>query len=84
MSGGNQTIATGGTPAPVVAGIVLTGAPQTGTVTCNGTTFTLNAPAGVAFVPPSIIPASSFWSQLTLIGLLAALGGLFVATRRNA
>lgn len=83
-SGGTQTVATGSQPAPIVAGIVLTGAAQTGTLTCNGTVFTLNAPGGVLFVPPSIIPATSFWSQLSLIALFAALGGLFVAFRRNA
>ncbi|MBD8527331.1 hypothetical protein [Pseudomarimonas arenosa] len=84
VSGGSQSVMTGSQPAPVVAGIVLTGAAQVGTVTCNGTVYTLNAPAGVVFVPPTVIPASSFWSQLSLIALFAALGGLFVAFRRNA
>jgi hypothetical protein len=69
----------------------LTLAAQAGTVACsiNGaapTNFAVTCPAGAA-VPtpptPTVIPASSMWSQLSLIGLLAALGLLVVALRRN-
>lgn len=44
--------------------------------------------AGAATAPPpvpqpNVVPASSLWSQLSLIGLLAALGLLVVGIRRN-
>lgn len=86
VSGGNQNVATGSQPAPVVVGVTLTGSaqPNVGTVNCNGTIFTISAPAGSTFVPPEVIPASSLWSQLSLIALFAALGGLMLALRRNA
>ena len=90
ISGAPQSVTTGGSPAPIIVGVVLTDMPQTpaGTITCsaNGvdTLFTVNAPAGAVFIPPENIPASSLWSQLALIGLLAALGGVIVAVRRNA
>lgn len=84
VSGNNQNVATGSQPAAVVVGITLTGAAQTGSVTCGGTTFAINAPAGSTLEPAAVVPASSLWSQLSLIALFAALGGLFVALRRNA
>jgi len=85
VSGGNQTVNTGTQPAPIVVGVPLTIAAQTpaGTITCNGTLFTINAPAGSTFTPPSVIPASSLWSQLMLIALFAALGGVVLVLRRN-
>jgi hypothetical protein len=85
VSGGSQNVATGSQPAPVVVGVTLTNAaqPNVGTVTCNGTVFTISAPAGSTFVPPAVIPASSLWSQLSLIALFAALGGVVLVLRRN-
>lgn len=82
VSGGNQTVTTGSQPAPVIVSMTSAVAAQVATVSCNGTEFTINAAAGL--VPPEVIPASSLWSQLSLIGLLAGLGGLMVALRRNA
>jgi hypothetical protein len=69
----------------VVVGVTLTNAAQAnvGVVTFNGTAFTISAPAGSTFVPPEVIPASSLWSQLSLIALFAALGGLVLVLRRN-
>lgn len=90
VSGAPQTVNTGGNPAPIIVGVVLTDMDQNpaGTITCsaNGvdTLFTINAPAGVVFIPPENIPASSLWSQLALIGLLAGLGIVIVAVRRSA
>lgn len=84
VSGGTQSVTTGSQAAAVVVGITLTGAAQSGSVTCNGTLFTVNAPAGSLLEPAAVVPASSLWSQLSLIALFAALGGLFVALRRNA
>jgi hypothetical protein len=85
VSGGTQNVNTGSQPAPVVVGVTLTNAAQAnvGVVTCNGTAFTISAPAGSTFVPPEVIPASSLWSQLSLIALFAALGGLVLVLRRN-
>lgn len=85
VSGGTQNVNTGSQPAPVVVGVTLTNAaqPNVGVVTCNGTAFTISAPAGSTFVPPEVIPASSLWSQLSLIALFAALGGLVLVLRRN-
>ncbi|MCK7593824.1 hypothetical protein [Pseudomarimonas salicorniae] len=45
--------------------------------------FTASAPAGSTFTPPAVIPASSLWSQLALIGLFLGLGGLVLVVRRN-
>lgn len=85
VSGGTQNVNTGSQPAPVVVGVTLTNAaqPNVGVVTCNGVAFTISAPAGSTFVPPEVIPASSLWSQLSLIALFAALGGLVLVLRRN-
>ena len=85
VSGGTQTVNTGSQPAAVIVGVTLTNAaqPNVGVVTCNGTAFTISAPAGSTFVPPEVIPASSLWSQLSLIALFAALGGLVLVLRRN-
>lgn len=85
ISGGNQTITTGTQPEPVVIGVTMSASaqPNVGTVDCNGTVFTISAPAGTVFVEPEFIPASSLWSQLALIALFASLGGLMLAFRRN-
>lgn len=89
VSGGNQNVVTGSQPAPIVLGVVLTDMEQmpAGQITCsaNGvdTLFTVNAPAGAVFQAPAVVPTTSLWSQLALIGLLAALGGVIVAVRRN-
>lgn len=48
--------------------------------------YTLSSTAATAPPPvpqPNVVPASSLWSQLSLIGLLAALGLLVVGIRRN-
>ncbi len=83
LSGGNQSVTTGSQPAPVVVGITLSDAAQSGTVTCNGTTFTVNAGAGVAVVRPAVIPSASTWSKIALFGLLGAFGLLAVGFRRQ-
>ncbi len=79
--------------AVVTCTVPAAGAPTaTGTLACTTT-----APAGGAlsfplsssgqtvptFVAPDIIPASSLWSKIGLIGLLAALGMLMVGFRRQ-
>jgi hypothetical protein len=83
VSGGSQTVFTGSQPAPVVVRILLTDAPQSGTVTCNGVIFTINAAAGTTFMRPEIIPSASTWSKLALFGLLGVFGLLAVGFRRQ-
>jgi hypothetical protein len=83
VSGGNQTVTTGSQPAPVVVRIQLTNAAQSGTVVCNGVTFTINAAAGSAFTPPEVIPSASTWSKIALFGLLGLFGVLAVGFRRS-
>jgi len=83
----------GSSNAVVTCTVPAAGAPTaTGTLSCTTT-----APAGGArsfplsssgqttptFVAPDIIPASSLWSKIGLIGLLAALGMLMVGFRRQ-
>ena len=83
----------GSSNAVVTCTVPAAGAPTaTGTLSCTTT-----APAGGAlsfplsssgqttptFVEPDIIPASSLWSKIGLIGLLAALGMLMVGFRRQ-
>lgn len=68
------------------------GAPAaTGTVTCTtnaGTTPTYNLSSLAQTLPdpvpqPNVVPASSLWSKLALIGLLAGLGIAVVGFRRS-
>ncbi|GIX35223.1 MAG: hypothetical protein KatS3mg126_1002 [Lysobacteraceae bacterium] len=87
----SQTVNGTAQPTDLVVGVVLTPGAQNpaGTVTCEVTdgagsrtfNYTVNALPGV--VPPSVIPASSLWSQLALIGLFLGLGGLILVGRRN-
>jgi hypothetical protein len=83
VSSGNQTVTTGSQPAPVVVRIQLTNAAQSGTVTCNGVVFTINAAAGSAFTPPEVIPSASTWSMIALFGLLGLFGVLAVGFLRS-
>jgi hypothetical protein len=83
VSGGNQTVTTGTPPAPVVVRILLTDAAQSGTVTCNGIVFTINAAAGTTFTAPSVIPSASTWSKIALFGLLGLFGMMAVGFRRQ-
>lgn len=65
----------------------------TGTLTCvhndaanSPAEYPLSAEAATAPPPipqPNVVPASSLWSQLSLIGLMAALGLLVVGIRRK-
>jgi hypothetical protein len=66
----------------------------TGTLDCTHNATNENSPvryglssiadtAPPAVPQPNVVPASSLWSQLSLIGLLAALGLLVVGIRRN-
>lgn len=87
----SQTVNGTAQPTDLVVGVVLTPGAQNpaGTVTCEVAdgagsrtfNYTVNALPGV--VPPSVIPASSLWSQLALIGLFLGLGGLILVGRRN-
>lgn len=93
-SGTPQTIAVGGTAAPVVVRYVLTAAAQTTIITCTATpvggavanfTYTFNAPAGAAIVvaPAILVPVNSTWMQLALVLLVLTVGGFAFAMRRN-
>jgi hypothetical protein len=70
---------------------LITGAAQSGTLTCTAVNggaqqFTFACPLGTAVVAPVnaiLVPANSLWSKLGLAALLAALGLVFVAMRRN-
>lgn len=88
-------IADGVTPASITASFT-PGAARTVVVNCTATrdgagaqafSYTFDVAAGVAPPPPppppEVIPASSLWSQLSLIALFAALGGLVMVLRRN-
>ncbi len=88
----NQTVTGSAQPAPVNVSIPLTSAAQGPfAVTCVVTdsagartdVFDVSAPAGSALPPPSVVPASSLWSQLALIALLAGLGMAVVGFRRS-
>jgi hypothetical protein len=94
--GGAQTINGTAQPVDQTVSCVLTDVEQTGDVTCTVVdgnpsatrtlTFGYTCPAGLTFIPtpsPEVVPASSLWSKLGLIGLLAALGMLMVGFRRN-
>lgn len=85
----SATIAAGASStATVTCTVPATGSPtSTGSLNCTTT-----APAGGAlafpissqvFVPSAVIPATSMWSKIGLIGLLAALGMLMVGFRRS-
>jgi hypothetical protein len=89
----NQNIATGSTTVadPTVScALAAAAAPATVNCSINGgaaTPFAFTCPAGSA-VPPSpvnaiLVPANSLWSKLGLAALLAVLGVVFVALRRN-
>lgn len=91
---GLQTVTGSDQPTDITVSCTLAEAEQSGTVTCaiedaGGTrtdTFDFTCPAGSTFIPPpspEVVPASSLWSKLGLIGLLAALGMLVVGFRRN-
>lgn len=83
VSGGNQSVNTGSQPAPVVVQVALTGSAQNGTLTCNGTTFTVSAPGGTVFVAPAVIPSASAWSKIAMFSLLGLFGVLAVGFRRQ-
>lgn len=89
----SQNVTGTNTPTPVVVSFT-PGDARTVTVTCTATggaanqtfVYTYAVGAGSATPPPiqpAVVPASSLWSQLALIALFAALGGVFVSLRRN-
>ena len=76
--GAGKTLAVAGTAA------------VSGTLNCSGTgvgrfAYTVSSVALSAAVPTqaAIVPASSLWSKIGLVGLLAALGMLVVGFRRQ-
>jgi hypothetical protein len=94
QSGGSATgLAVGGTQTVTVACTVpAEGAPaSTGTVACTtnagaAPTYLLSSLADTLPEPvpqPNVVPASSLWSKLALIGLLAGLGIAVVGFRRS-
>lgn len=94
QSGGTATgLAVGSSQTVTVACTVpAEGAPAaTGTVTCTtnaATTPTYNLSSVAQTLPdpvpqPNVVPASSLWSKLALIGLLAGLGIAVVGFRRS-
>jgi len=85
-----QTVTTG-QPTDLRFGVTLTSTGQSpaGTITCTvagqpNFTYTVNAPAGTTVVPPTVIPSSSTWSTLALLGLLGVFGLMAVGFRRQA
>jgi hypothetical protein len=89
---GLQTVTGSAQPVDVTVSCTLTDTVQAGSVSCViddlGATrtqvFDFTCPAGAAFIPtpsPDVVPATSMWSKLGLIGLLAALGMLMVGFR---
>lgn len=94
VSGGTATgLAVGASQTVTVACAVPgDGVTSTGTVSCTsnapGAPFVFNySSTGSTFPPPvprpAVVPASSTWSQLALIALLAGLGLAFVGFRRG-
>lgn len=92
--GGAQTVTGTAQPVDQTVSCTLTDTAQAGAVTCaitdaGGTrtdTYNFTCPAGSTFIPapsPEVVPATSLWSKIGLIGLLAALGMLMVGFRRN-
>jgi hypothetical protein len=84
-SGGGSTTATVACTVPADGA-----APINGTLNCSGTgvgpfAYTVSSVAVSAAVPTqaAIVPASSLWSKIGLVGLLAALGMLVVGFRRQ-
>jgi hypothetical protein len=84
-SGGGTTTATVACTVPADGA-----APINGTLNCTGTGFgpfayTVSSVALSAAVPTqaAIVPASSLWSKIGLVGLLAVLGMLVVGFRRQ-
>jgi hypothetical protein len=79
----NQSVIGAAQPADLRVGVVLTNASQSpaGTITCTVSgqaplTWTVNAPAGTTFTPPTVIPSASTWSKIALFGLLGLFGVL--------
>jgi hypothetical protein len=94
VSGGTATgLAVGASQTVTVACAVPgDGVTSTGTVSCTsnapGAPFVFNySSTGSTFPPPvprpAVVPASSTWSQIALIALLAGLGLAFVGFRRG-
>lgn len=88
-----QTVTGSAQPTDVAVRLQLTNADQgpfdvVCTVTSGSTvrtdTFNVTASAGTALPPPTVVPASSTWSQLLLIALMAGLGLAFVGFRRQS
>jgi hypothetical protein len=88
----NQTVTGSAQPQNVVVSLPLTSAAQGPfTVSCVITdsagartnTFDVTAAAGSAFVAPSVVPATSTWSMVALIALMAGFGIALVGFRRN-
>jgi hypothetical protein len=88
-----QTVTGSAQPTDVAVRLQLTNAAQgpfdvVCTVTSGSTvrtdTFNVTAAAGTALPPPTVVPASSTWSQLLLIALMAGLGLAFVGFRRQS
>ena len=85
------TIPGPGSSTVTVACVVPATGTNTGTLNCTTTApggalaFPLSSAAQSAAVPPqaAIVPASSLWSKLGLVGLLAVLGMLVVGFRRQ-
>lgn len=94
ISGGTATGLAVGASQTVVVGCTVPadGVTETGVVNCTsnapGAPFAFNyTSTGSTFPPavprPAVVPASSTWSQLALIALLAGLGLAFVGFRRG-
>jgi len=92
LSNATQTVTGSAQPQPVVVSLALTNAAQGPfTVTCAVTdsagtrndVFNVSAAAGTALPPPSIVPASSFWSLAALVMLMAGFGVAMVGFRRK-
>lgn len=88
----SPTIAGGASSTVTVACLVPASGTNQGTLNCTTTApaggalaFPLSSAAQSAAVPPqaAIVPASSLWSKLGLVGLLAVLGMLVVGFRRQ-
>lgn len=94
-SGGTNFAIVAGPTSPLEAGSSTTvdvqcTVPDTGSITgeldCNGNLYGLSATVQTVPPPvptPAIVPATSEWSKLVLIALLAGLGALVVGFRRH-